>query len=46
MNDGIAKQDAIEEITRRLIEYYKPARIHLFGSEARGDDCARRQAAL
>lgn len=31
------KQGAIEEITRRLIEYYRPVRIYLFGSEARGD---------
>ncbi len=31
------KQQAIEEITRRLVEYYSPVRIYLFGSEARGD---------
>jgi len=31
------KREAIEEITRRLIEYYRPVRIYLFGSEARGD---------
>jgi uncharacterized protein len=35
MRDG--KQAAIDEITRRLIEYYKPLRIYLFGSEARGE---------
>ena len=37
-NAGEAQQtDAIEEITRRLIEYYRPVRIYLFGSTARGD---------
>ncbi|MGA3042994.1 MAG: nucleotidyltransferase domain-containing protein [Bryobacteraceae bacterium] len=33
----ISKQQAIDEITRRLIEFYNPVRIYLFGSEARGD---------
>jgi hypothetical protein len=37
MKDQLTKQAAIEEITRRLIEYYDPVRIYLFGSEARGD---------
>jgi predicted nucleotidyltransferase len=32
-----SKQQAIEEITRRLVEFYRPVRIYLFGSEARGD---------
>ena len=32
------KEEAIEEITRRLVEYYQPERIYLFGSVARGDD--------
>ena len=27
----------IDEITRRLVEFYQPLRIYLFGSEARGD---------
>jgi uncharacterized protein len=31
------KQEAIKEITRRLIDFYHPLRIYLFGSEARGD---------
>ena len=31
------KQEAIEEITRRLIEYYRPVQIYLFGSQTRGD---------
>lgn len=33
----MTRHDAIEEITRRLIEYYHPDRIYLFGSEARGE---------
>jgi len=33
----LTKQEAIAEITRRLIEYYHPVRIYLFGSQARGD---------
>ncbi len=28
---------AIEEITRRLVDFYHPVRIYLFGSAARGD---------
>ncbi len=37
MKPEYSKQEAIEEITRRLIEFYQPVRIYLFGSEARGD---------
>ena len=37
MQAGFSKQDAIEQITRRLIEFYHPVRIYLFGSEARGN---------
>ena len=33
----IAKQKVIEEMTRRLVEFYRPVRIYLFGSEARGE---------
>ena len=33
----MTRHEAIEEITRRLVEYYRPERIYLFGSEARGD---------
>ncbi len=29
------QQEAIEEITRRLVDYFKPDRIYLFGSAAR-----------
>ncbi len=33
------RQDqAIEEITRRLVEFYRPEKVYLFGSVARGDD--------
>jgi predicted nucleotidyltransferase len=28
---------AIAEITRRLVDYYHPERVYLFGSAARGD---------
>ncbi|MGO9261915.1 MAG: nucleotidyltransferase domain-containing protein [Bryobacteraceae bacterium] len=33
----MTKQETIEEITRRLVEFYRPVRIYLFGSEARGE---------
>ncbi len=32
------KREAIQEITRRLVDYFHPERIYLFGSAARGDD--------
>ncbi len=31
-NDG-----TVEEILRRLVEFYRPERVYLFGSAARGD---------
>ena len=37
MQTQLTKQQAIAEITRRLVEFYQPVRIYLFGSEARGD---------
>ena len=37
MGVAMTKQETIDEITRRLVEYYRPVRIYLFGSEARGD---------
>jgi len=37
MQAQYSKQQAIEEITRRLVAFYNPVRIYLFGSEARGD---------
>jgi hypothetical protein len=33
----MTKDQAIAEITRRLVDYYHPERIYLFGSAARGD---------
>jgi predicted nucleotidyltransferase len=33
----VRRDDAIQEIMRRLIDYYHPERIYLFGSAARGD---------
>ena len=37
MQGKLTKAEAIAEITRRLIAFYDPARVYLFGSEARGD---------
>jgi predicted nucleotidyltransferase len=37
MGQAMTRQDTIEEVTRRLVEFYQPVRIYLFGSEARGD---------
>ncbi|MGI8744143.1 MAG: nucleotidyltransferase domain-containing protein [Bryobacteraceae bacterium] len=37
MHTPLSKQEAIQEISRRLIDFYRPARIYLFGSEARGE---------
>jgi predicted nucleotidyltransferase len=37
MHTPLSKQEAIEEITRRIVEHYHPVRVYLFGSEARGD---------
>lgn len=37
MGQGMTKQETIDEITRRLVEFYQPVRIYLFGSEARGE---------
>ncbi len=34
----MTRDEAIREITRRLVEFYQPVRIYLFGSIARGDD--------
>src|SRR3954454_22089140 len=35
---ALSREQAIEHITRRLVEYFHPERIYLFGSVARGDD--------
>ena len=37
MEGAMTKQETIEEVTRRLVDFYHPVRIYLFGSEARGD---------
>jgi hypothetical protein len=34
----MTRDEAIAELTRRLVESYSPVRIYLFGSVARGDD--------
>jgi predicted nucleotidyltransferase len=33
----LTRQEVIEEMTRRLVDFYHPVRIYLFGSEARGE---------
>ncbi len=33
----MTRDQAIDAIRDRLVEYYRPERIYLFGSEARGD---------
>jgi predicted nucleotidyltransferase len=37
MQAQLTKQEVIVEMTRRLVDYYHPVRIYLFGSEARGE---------
>jgi uncharacterized protein len=37
MQAQLTKQEVIEEMTRRLVEFYCPVRVYLFGSEARGE---------
>ena len=32
------REEAIAEITRRLVEHFRPERIYLFGSAARGEE--------
>ena len=34
----MGQEEAIQEIARRLVEFYQPVKIYLFGSVARGDD--------
>ena len=34
----MTRDEAIAEITHKLVEFYQPTRIYLFGSVARGDD--------
>ena len=40
MQAHLTRQETIGEITRRLVEFYRPVRIYLFGSEARGESGA------
>ena len=37
ISGAMGRQDAIRELTRRIVEYYQPDRVYLFGSVARGD---------
>ena len=34
----MSREEAIAEITRKLVDFYQPVRIYLFGSAARGDE--------
>jgi Predicted nucleotidyltransferases len=34
----LTRQEVVEEMTRRLVEFYRPVRIYLFGSAARGEE--------
>jgi predicted nucleotidyltransferase len=36
-HDLLARHPALAEIVRRVVEAYRPERIYLFGSVARGD---------
>jgi len=33
-----SQEEAIQEITRRLVKCYQPLKVYLFGSTARGED--------
>jgi hypothetical protein len=37
MRETLTQEQAIEAITRKLIDYFHPERIYLFGSVARGN---------
>lgn len=34
----LANERTIQEIAQRLVDFYRPVRVYLFGSRARGDD--------
>lgn len=34
---SVSPETVIQETTRRLVEYFKPDKVYLFGSAARGD---------
>jgi predicted nucleotidyltransferase len=38
MDSGMSRDDTIQELVRRVAEFYRPERIYLFGSAARGED--------
>jgi predicted nucleotidyltransferase len=33
----VTRDDTVSEVVRRLVEHYRPERIYLIGSSARGD---------
>ena len=36
-SESMTRDETIDDVTRRLVEYFHPVRIYLFGSAARGD---------
>ena len=38
MHATYPKSEAIQEITRRLVDYFQPERVYLFGSTARSEE--------
>jgi predicted nucleotidyltransferase len=40
MGQVMTREDTINEITRRLVEFYRPVRVYLFGPEARRESGA------
>jgi predicted nucleotidyltransferase len=38
MDSGMSRDETIQELVRRVAEFYRPERIYLFGSAARGED--------
>ena len=37
MGRGMTREALLREVTRRLVEWYRPVRVYLFGSQARGE---------
>ncbi len=35
---AMRREDAVQDVVARLVEYYQPERIYLIGSTARGED--------
>lgn len=35
---GMSREETVRELVRRMVKFYKPEQIYLFGSVARGED--------